>query len=98
MNLNLNNELSDKLLVKEEINTNLGVDKTIDDVTKTLEENIQKEIENLKLDDSIFEKIGKSKAMEVVKIAIESVLKGVLKKKFGINFSTWSEAVKLSFW
>lgn len=91
MNLNLNNELNDKLLVKEEINTNLGVDKTINDVTKTLEENIQKEIDNLNLDDSIFEKIGKSKAMDVVKVAIESVLKGVLKKKFGINFSTFND-------
>lgn len=86
--LNLANEFIENVKNKNE---NIGVDKTINDVTKTLEDNIKKEMDNLKLDDSIFEKISKSKVMDIVKTSIEAILKGVLKKKFGINFSTFND-------
>ena len=52
-------------------------------------QNIELEVDKLNLNESVWKKISKSSFAEVVKVAIESVLKGVLKKKFGINFSTF---------
>lgn len=89
--LGIENKLNSDSLELSNEDINLGVDKTINDVTKVLENNIKKEIENLNLNSSIFEKISKNKMMDVVKVAIESILKGVLKLKFGINFSTFND-------
>lgn len=86
---------SDSLTLEREFDKNetinLELNNTIENVTKTLENNIAREIENLKLNDSVFDKLSKNKVMDVVKVAVESVVKGVLKKKFGINFSTFNE-------
>ncbi len=81
-----------KELDKEE--NNIVIDKTVNDITKKLEENIEKEIDKLNLDESIWKKISKSKVADVAKVAIEAVLKGVLKKKFNINFSTFDDMKK----
>ena len=89
--MHLNNKINSVNRSIEDEKSSNGVEKTINSVTKTLEENIANEINKLKLDDSIFEKISKSSMMDVVKVAIEAILKGVLKKKFGINFSTFNE-------
>lgn len=71
---------------------NCGVDKTINNLTKTLEKNIADEVEKLNFEKSVWEKISKSKFKDIVKVAIEAVLKGVLKKKFNINYKTFDEA------
>ena len=76
---------------KKEENKNDVVDKTIDGITKTLQDNISKEIENLKLDETAWKKIGKGKVAEIAKVAVEAVLKGILKKKFNINYSTFND-------
>lgn len=83
--LNINSELENKVTINEKV-----LDTTIDNVSKNLEENITKEVENLNLNESVWEKISKSAVMDVVKVALEVVLKSVLKKKFGINFSTFN--------
>lgn len=89
--------LMDKLQVEKDLdkgkeNTESTVlEKTINSVTNTLEENIAKEVEKLNLNESVWKKISKSAFSDVVKVAIEAVLKGALKKKFGINFSTFNE-------
>lgn len=89
--LNLTSELNKNISKDSKELSDKGIDKTIGDVTKTLEFNIEKEIQKLKLDESVFQKFSKSKLMDVVKVAIEAVLKGVLKKKFGINYSTFND-------
>lgn len=76
--------------IKKE-NRNLGIDKTINDIEKTLEENIALEVDKLNLNESFFEKISKTKLMDIIKISIEAVLKGVLKKKVNINYSTFND-------
>ena len=75
---------------KLDIESNV-LDNTINDVTNVLEKNIELEVDKLNLNESVWKKISKSSFAEVVKVAIESVLKGVLKKKFGINFSTFND-------
>lgn len=68
-----------------------ALDNTIESVSNILEENIAFEVDRLNLNDSIWKKMSKSAIADAVKVAIEAVIKGVLKKKFGINFSTFNE-------
>lgn len=93
--LDLNNSLpKENELDKNESSDSLALDNTINDISKTLENNISEEIEKLDVNESLWSKISKSKTADIVKVAIESVLKGILKKKFGINFSTFNDMKK----
>ena len=76
---------------KEENKGETKVKESINNIATTLEENIQIEVDKLNLNESFWEKISKSEVMDVVKVAIESVVKGVLKKKFNINYSTFND-------
>lgn len=86
--------LTNNVQVEESLSAskeNFGLDNTINEVANTLEENIALEVDKLNLNESIWKKMSKSAMADAVKVAIEAVLKGVLKKKFGINFSTFNE-------
>lgn len=94
MKLELTNELNTNDLSLDNAKNIEGVDKTIKDLTVTLEENIALEVDKLNLKESFWNKITKSDFADVVKVGIESVLKGVLKNKFNIDYSTFNEAKK----
>lgn len=87
-NLTLDNETITKEITYPK---DTAVDKTIDNIAKTLEDTISMEVDKLNLNESIWEKISKSAFADVVKVSIEAVIKGVLKKKFGINYSTFND-------
>lgn len=76
---------------KEDTKNESKVETSIKNIATTLEENIQMEVDKLNLNESFWEKISKSEVMDVVKVAIEAVIKGVLKKKFNINYSTFND-------
>ena len=109
MELNLSNEtmeLTDEMereknkeesLLEIQKNNNfqeLGVEKTIQDVTKSFEKNIENEVGKIDVSAPIWEKISQSKLKDIVKFAIETTLKVVLKKKFHINFSSFDDMKK----
>lgn len=90
--LGLNSEVKEKDLSTNDEKSTTGVDKTINDIVLTLEENIALEIDKLNLNESVWNKISKSDFADVVKVTIESAVKGILKKKFKINYSTFNDA------
>lgn len=67
------------------------IETSIKNIGTSLEENIKFEIDKLDLNESVWGKISKSEVMDVVKVAIEAVIKGVLKKKFDVNYSTFND-------
>ena len=76
---------------KEESRPKSKLEDSIKNIGTTLEENIKLEVDKLNLNESIWQKISKSEVMDVVKVAVESVIKGVLKKKFNVNYSTFND-------
>lgn len=76
---------------KEENRPKSKLEDSIKNIGTSLEENIKFEIDKLDLNESIWQKISKSEVMDVVKVAIEAVIKGVLKKKFDVNYSTFND-------
>ena len=94
-NLNLEEEkvlsndlelIDEKLSMQAEKNS---VDEAINGIAKDIEKNISEETKKQNL--NLWEKFKQSGAKDVVNVAIESVLKNFLKKKFGINFSTFNK-------
>lgn len=89
------NTVDDNLQIDKEEVKNSGesraLDNVINDISEMLEKNIGLEMDKIDVNESIWEKMSKSSVAEVVKVAAESVLKGVLKKQFGINFSTFND-------